>query len=715
MVRRTPAAGETRVYDISGRKVASLQAALSVGSQSATAVRRARRKLELQDTETDLIHEFAFPTVCNRIKVSSDGQYIFASGTYPPQIHVYDTEQLSQKFKRHVNTDIVEFQILESDWRKFVLLTADRYVDLHSPFGSHFKTRVPRFGRDLMLHRGSCDLFVCGDGRQVWRLNLEQGRFLAPLDTVSGNDGGNNVCGISPVNSLLAFGGDTGLLDIWDSRSVGQAKSPVATFDVVDAIRSHSPSSLLVSDERPQITAIRMDDTDGVTMAVGLSDGHTAMLDLRSSKPLFVRDQGNGLPIRSIRFHDDRKHCITADPKSIKVWQRHTGVNLMAVEPDSDINHACLIGGSGVICAALEAPRVKSYYVPALGPAPKWCAFLDNFTEELENGRQVRSGASRNANDDNAGLEEVYENYKFVPHDELEGLGLGHLIGTNLLKPYMHGYFVHMKLYRRAVDVAEPFAYEKYRKEKAREKLESQRGSRITKSKSKTPKKVKVNQIVVDALREKERTGKKGARTGATLLEDERFTAMFSNKDFAVEESAERFQHLHPDGLDRKRDEEEDNSDREYLEQFELVDEEGEKGGKSQGLERIWSSDEDDDDESGDSGVEDDANDGSNIRKSSMPASTFKSGKKKQSQEESSANKNSKNVRMYEISDASEAIGLNGNAFSRKQGGSIERGIRDNVTLGARITGSESQKDSVERKKLENNLKLRRSQRAKRS
>ena len=33
---------------------------------------------------------------------------------------------------------------------------------------------------------------------------------------------------------------------------------------------------------------------------------------------------------------------------------------------------------------AAEQSRVLSYYVPALGPAPRWCSFLDVITEELE-------------------------------------------------------------------------------------------------------------------------------------------------------------------------------------------------------------------------------------------------------------------------------------------------------------------------------------------
>lgn len=56
---------------------------------------------------------------------------------------------------------------------------------------------------------------------------------------------------------------------------------------------------------------------------------------------------------------------------------------------------------SGLLFVAAEQPKVLAFFVPALGPAPKWCSFLDNLTEELE--------------EQSAG---VYEDYKFVEEGE---------------------------------------------------------------------------------------------------------------------------------------------------------------------------------------------------------------------------------------------------------------------------------------------------------
>ena len=40
--------------------------------------------------------------------------------------------------------------------------------------------------------------------------------------------------------------------------------------------------------------------------------------------------------------------------------------------------------GSGLMLLGLDASRVGSYFVPSLGPAPRWASFLEGLTEELE-------------------------------------------------------------------------------------------------------------------------------------------------------------------------------------------------------------------------------------------------------------------------------------------------------------------------------------------
>lgn len=57
----------------------------------------------------------------------------------------------------------------------------------------------------------------------------------------------------------------------------------------------------------------------------------------------------------------------------------------------------------------------------------------------------------------------IYDDFKFITREELETLDLTNLIGTNLLRAYMHGFFINTRLYNKALSAANPFAYEEYR------------------------------------------------------------------------------------------------------------------------------------------------------------------------------------------------------------------------------------------------------------
>lgn len=63
-----------------------------------------RRRLEL-------VQDFEMPAACQRIKVTPDQQFIFASGVHPPQVRVYDVNNLALKFDRHMDAEIVDFQV----------------------------------------------------------------------------------------------------------------------------------------------------------------------------------------------------------------------------------------------------------------------------------------------------------------------------------------------------------------------------------------------------------------------------------------------------------------------------------------------------------------------------------------------------------------------------------------------------------------------------
>ena len=56
------------------------------------------------------------------------------------------------------------------------------------------------------------------------------------------------------------------------------------------------------------------------------------MYDLRSTKPLLIKDHQYGLPINSIAFENELDVVLSSDSKILKIWDRET-VSLLDVVP----------------------------------------------------------------------------------------------------------------------------------------------------------------------------------------------------------------------------------------------------------------------------------------------------------------------------------------------------------------------------------------------
>ncbi|KAJ0181823.1 hypothetical protein K1T71_002545 [Dendrolimus kikuchii] len=450
------------------------------------------------------------PGISTSLRVSKDGQYIMATGIYKPRIKCFDVNNLSMKFERCLDSEVVTFEILSEDYTKMVFLQCDRYVEFHVGHGRHYRLRVPRFGRDIAYHKPSCDLFVVGASSEVYRLNLELGQFLAPYVTKASEI---NCCSINEDHGLLILGTETGHVEAWDPRT----KTRQGVLDCA----LHCMDSEYKNDGLPAITAVKFDGP--LKMGIGTSTGHVLLYDIRSSKPLLVKDHMNEMPIKTIEFHKQMQYVYSMDSSVVKIWDKNTGKQYTSIESSVDFNDLCVIPNTGLSMMAVEEQKMQIYYIPSLGPAPRWCAFLDNLTDELES----------------SSVQTVYDDYKFVTKQELESLGLDHLLGTNLLRAYMHGYFVDVRLYKRAKSIADPFAFEQYKKRKIREKIEQERPSRI-KIDDNLP---KVNRELASRLMDN--SGKKKKQT-SNLLKDDRFKALFENPDFEVDRQAEEYRLLNP-------------------------------------------------------------------------------------------------------------------------------------------------------------------------
>lgn len=483
---------------------------------------RKRRTLLKKDVELrrrlELLQDFDMPSVSNKIQISNDGNYILSIGTYKPRIKCYDVSQLGLKFERCFDSEAIAFTILSQDYSKLAFLHCDRYVELHAQFGKYYRFRVPKFGRDLAYNPTNCELYVVGAGSDVHRLNLEQGRFLAPFTSQSL---GLNACIVNEDHQLLMIGGSEGHVEAWDPRSRQKAASLDVAFSL---LQSHQE----LKEHQPQITSLAF--RDALNCAVGTSTGHVLLYDIRSCRPLLIKDHYYGIPIKKVSFHSTQDQVISLDGKSVKIWDRLSGKAYTSIESDNELNDVCTYPGSGLMFMANEQVKMQVHYIPSLGPAPRWCSFLDNITEEIEETQGTL----------------VYDDYKFVTKEELNDLGLDHLIGTTLLRAYMHGFFMDARLYRKAHSVVQPYTLDKFMRDKISRKINEERSRRVQPKLKDLPQTNKELFLKLKDQESGETKKKKTKQLAAGLLADDRFGSLFTDDRFQVDKDDQAYKLLNP-------------------------------------------------------------------------------------------------------------------------------------------------------------------------
>lgn len=476
----------------------------------------------------ELVNGLDFPTSSQVIKQSPNGEYLCVTGVYTPQFGMYELSQLNIKFRRHVDAQIIDMAHLSPAWHKLVLLQDDRHLEFHTQGGRHYKARIPKAGRSIVYNDINCDLYAGASSSQVYRLNLDVGRFVTPLESDDGS--GINVVRFSHRHQLLGAGGDEGSIEVFDTRT--QDKAGVLQVGAYVAKELHLNGI-------PGVTALEFKE-DGYSVAVGVSSGQVLLFDLRSSRPWITKDHHYETPVNSLTWHggEGSTHMVSSDSRSIRIWDYNDGSVLATIESDNPINSSIVLDhDSGLLMAAAETPKVQVFYVPELAPAPMWASFLDSLTDELAEGKSAATG-------------DIYDDYHFVTEKELLDLGLSHLIGTAFLRPYMHGHFMDTRLYNKVKDAAEPFDYAAWRKAQVKQKLAKARASRLAYTPAALTK-VKVNKAYARQIKSKLGAPKAKADAvrgveGETPLDDPRFASMFKDPSFAIDTESENYKRLHP-------------------------------------------------------------------------------------------------------------------------------------------------------------------------
>ena len=337
---------------------------------------------------------------------------------------------------------------------------------------------------------------------------------------------------INPEHYLTCVGTVQGTVETWDPRSRQKC-------GMLDCVLGQQPSSTTTSNLKiPEITSLCF--RDGLGLAVGTSEGSVMQYDLRSSKALLVKDHKNDLPIKKVMFHHDHDkvricrflikanqnahkqmllQVMSLDAKALKIWERDTGKPYTSIESEVELNDFDIYKGSGLIFIANEGQeKMQVHFLPSLGPAPKWCSFLDSMTEELEESQ----------------TNEVYDDYKFVTRQQLEDLGREDLIGSPLLRAYMHGYFIDVRLYRKLQSLSTTTTSSSLQS-KVSQKMREMSDKRVE-----LKDRPKVNREVYERLRSDQK------KQTSALLEDDRFKAMFNDERFAVDKNDETYKLLNP-------------------------------------------------------------------------------------------------------------------------------------------------------------------------
>ncbi|ELP85072.1 nucleolar protein, putative [Entamoeba invadens IP1] len=412
--------------EISGVKVYNLTAGKTLPQWLTEKQRRQLRKDEDFKKRIELIQDTEFTVSSRCIKFSPDNQYLAASGMYPPLIKMFELDQLSEKFERRLDAEVIKFDFLEDDYSKLMYMLSDNTMEFHNKGGIQCKIKTPKTGRDFTYFPSDCNVYMATNDK-IDVLNLYEGKFNDSIDI----EMPINCFEKSEKYQIIFCGEEEGSVSVLDPR--------VGNFVSRTQVSNHLVNHLDVNGgqvSKVEVTSMAYDGN--LQLLVGTSNGNILTYDIRSQNPLLSSYHQNRMPIVKCMYHTTQngEFSVTADASIVRFCKKSDGKLVLPLEGSkrSVITDLAIANNSGLCVMAGDFTKLQVFYVPMLGIAPKWCSFLENLTEELEE----EEG-------------HTYDDFQFVTKKELADLGLESLYGSQYLKPYMHGYFIHIKLYQRAV------------------------------------------------------------------------------------------------------------------------------------------------------------------------------------------------------------------------------------------------------------------------
>ncbi|EZG46951.1 putative nucleolar protein 10 [Gregarina niphandrodes] len=495
----------TQVYNLSYSK--SLPEFMEEAIQSQTSLRKNK---EFKD-RLEVIHGFEFSASSARVRVSEDGQYIGSVGMYPPDIKVYDTDDLSIKFQRRVDFEILDFLFLTRDYRKMVFLENDRTLEFHGQGGRHHRERLPTFGRTLEYNNWDAELLVTSASPHVYRLDLSEGKFLTPFETCMSE----TLC--SRWNGKqLYVGGEASVCEVFDPRANNIS---IAKFEVLEE------DDIVNEDLGAKITALDVCPASYLqNVAFGTSQGIVKVFDMRNtSRAIAVKDHNVDSVITDVKFawmknevDEDPNVIISSDDRSIKLWRPLSSgkiSNMAAFDAQGKIKSLCVYPKTGMIFVAQDNPRVGVHFIPDLGIAPKWSPFVDQLIEEM---KETRNNA-------------MFDDFEFVTRADLLRIGSSpqELAGT--LKPHQHGYLISRKIYRKILESKKAMSEEEIKTLLVQQKIQETEETNLLRLHvpDRKQKSTKLDEQFVSQLQDLTKVKKqKKSKAATAVLSDSRFRGL---------------------------------------------------------------------------------------------------------------------------------------------------------------------------------------------
>ncbi|KAI5148721.1 ribosome biogenesis protein ENP2 [Enteropsectra breve] len=296
--------------------------------------------INISAKEICAIKNFSYPVACTGMCISPDTRRLITTGIYSPSIRFYDLDNMTLRFDRHMVTDPLKISALTDDGEKFAVLRNDKTVEMHMPSGLHDMVKMPYQPKDMLLNKHTAELYLSGEYSEVYRFNLEQGRFLKGLD--------------APGLLKMAISQSTGIV-------IGMQESGLVFIDPRAKASFHS-----LAIDNAILSAVDY-STEGTEYCIGTEEGILKKYDIRSEGHISEYSLGEGDKIEKIKYNGNK--VMASHGNVLSALQNEDTSKIVMEYKINDFDAA-----QGILFVGGEDEEMKCLVSRDLGEFPSYCS-----------------------------------------------------------------------------------------------------------------------------------------------------------------------------------------------------------------------------------------------------------------------------------------------------------------------------------------------------